>query len=355
MSAEISKFSAPNDESALLSWSRIGGLEEALGGPLIVAGPPGKTTDVVLSRLAAELVSGGGRVLWVNSRKYLAPLAWAQARTYHADLGNTADWPAISPLDFTMGALYSWIVLTCGVEDRSLRSALSMTIGRLYGLSAGRRIEMGALRDALFDLRIAPERVWPRENVPFLDETKTAFDASSFRVVALSGTRADFVQHGLSAVAFCLAVLSQFQFWPKSTCDLVILDDVWDWLDVEARKALAFVLNFYASEPNQRVIITTNSPASWKDERVDWNLLLHGFPIVTSDFDADWPSIWGSDPPTFPEDPSRFPCVAVYRNMIHPVVGRPADWAYFRVPSPLDVPVPGMVVVDLEDENVPWA
>lgn len=340
-----------NDDPTLLSWAQ---LDEtgARHAPVVVCGDKGGERDVVLSRLASEVLGSGGRVLWIGRSRGTTPLAWMRVTRVDLPVDDSRRWPLPDPMSLEPAHLVAWLAHATGVRKRFVRRMLARAVGENYTAGLPYHAALASIRTALDSALAATGEsgeglTWEggAHETAGAELAVWPFDAA---MVAVSASTRDIAQ---LSIAIGLLVLSFASYCERSgdgAPSLIVFDNSWDRLGTGVRELLRGPVADFAALQDGRVVIATEDPSAWESDLTGLALMERSVPIVSADFSGRWPTAWGSAGPRLSPETAG----SVSLPLAPWFVGEPITWRWLRCPSPIAEPVPGVSILDVDDGEV---
>lgn len=342
----------------VLSWDAIHSLAPSRT-PLLVVAPAGPSRDLSISRLAAENIGQGGRVLWISAQRYATPLAWVRLREFRLDVGAKTAGPELDPFALNPVLLTQWLCFAYGLERRSDRSAMAEAVGEVTSealpVHAKDRFEkvLAAFHEARSRLGLASDPVRLSEGLSKATSTvapKTGFRFGDYDLINIFGSPRDLSRDADWLCLFLLSLISTSALRIGSGPDLIVLDGVLDALSARHRDLLRSALLEHARGVNGRVVIATQDPASLEGDELGYALLEAGVLLVGKEFFGHWTEVWSAEMPRIESVQPLENAIAV-PHLRSRRVGHPLEWTWMSCPSPFEAPISGVEPIDVGDED----
>lgn len=327
--------------------------------PLLFAHSKEAVRDVALSRIAAEVIAEGGRVLWATSNASASPLAWAKVSTASFDMADVASLPRIAPFSLDMVYASRWLAYALGAETRLTRSRLARAVGQVFaeggaetydeGLSALREYYNAYMHSDESSSLDGGELMWDRDTHRAAAD-RSDEDYGTHQLTVFSGSREDFSMSGDAFALAVLSLISEVELYGLPYPILIILDDVIDALSPRQRELLRTALLDHAANPMGMSLITVSEPALWEYDDALVSLLASGVPMLTPTFTGNWPLAWGESRPQIMAGMDEKAMIAIPSSRMK-AGDEGYSWRWLHVPSPVVAPISGIAVMDVEHDE----
>lgn len=323
--------------------------------PLLLVHARDAARDIVLSRIAAEVIGEGGRVFWATSNTNVTPMAWAMVSTSLFNMADVGSLPRVAPFSLDMVWAARWLAYALEAAAHSTRTRLARAVGQLYAEGGIRSYEDGLrrirehysayLRADESDSLVGDGLVWYGGAHRFAADQADE-DFGLCQLTVFSGSKNDF---SLAGDALVLAVLRWVSGLESSALDqpaLLVLDEVLDALSPGQRELLRIALLDHAGHSRGISLVAVSEPVSWEYDDALISLLASGIPLITPAFSGGWPVAWGDARPEVMAGMDLRTMIAVPSSDRKGSDGH--AWRWLRVMSPVAAPIPGVVVRDVE-------